>query len=89
MSSSPHVGNKKKDISILDEGPTQGLYCTALTAEKKYLIIFTKIRKKFCLSFHYNGANSYLFVNGAKFSVFNLSEIIKFKAKDFEIAAVP
>ena len=31
----------------------------------------------FCLSLHYNGANSYLFVNG--------TEIIKFKAKDSEI----
>ena len=30
---------------------------------------------------HYNGANSYLFVNG--------KEIIKFKAKDFEILATP
>ena len=30
---------------------------------------------------HYNGANSYLFVNG--------KEIIKFKAKDSEIAATP
>ena len=32
---------------------------------------------KFCLSLHYNGTNSYLFVNG--------TEIIKFKAKDSEI----
>ena len=30
---------------------------------------------------HYNGANSYLFVNG--------TEIVKFKAKDSEIAAYP
>ena len=30
---------------------------------------------------HYNGANSYLFVNG--------TEIIKFKAKDSEITAYP
>ena len=37
--------------------------------------------KKFCLSFHYNGASSYLFVNG--------TEIIKFKAKDSEIVATP
>ena len=37
--------------------------------------------KKFCLSFHYNGANSYLFVND--------TEIIKFKAKDSEIVATP
>ena len=37
--------------------------------------------KKFCLSLHYNGANSYLFVSG--------TEIIKFKAKDSEIVETP
>ena len=44
-----------------------------------YTISFTVAKKKFCLSLHYNGANSYLFVNGI--------EICKFKAKDFEIVA--
>ena len=38
-------------------------------------------KKKFYLSLHYNGANSYLFVNG--------TEIYKFKAKDSEIVASP
>ena len=38
-------------------------------------------KKKFCLSFHYNGANSYFFVNS--------KEIVKFKAKDSEIVASP
>ena len=46
-----------------------------------YSINFTEHNKKFCLSFHYDGANNYLFVNGTK--------IIKFKAKDFEIVATP
>ena len=62
MSSSVHVDNKKKDILILGEGPTQGVDGTTLTAEKKYSINFTENNKKFCLSLHYNGANSYLFV---------------------------
>ena len=44
-----------------------------------YLINFTEPSKKFCLSLHYNGANSYLFVNG--------KEIHKFRAKDSEIVA--
>ena len=48
---------------ILCKGPTQGLEHT-LTAEKMYSIDFTVTRKKFCLSLHYNGANSYLLVNG-------------------------
>ena len=46
-----------------------------------YSINFTVAKKKFCLSLHYNGANSYLFVND--------TEIIKFKAKDSEIVATP
>ena len=70
MSSSLHTDNKEKYILILGKGPTQGLEHT-LTAEKLYSINFTKENTKFCLSLHYNGANSYLFVNGI--------EIIKFK----------
>ena len=80
MSSSAHVDNNEKDILILGKGPTQGLEHT-LTAAKMYLINFTVTKKKFCLSLHYNGANSYLFVNG--------SEIYNFKAKDSEIVASP
>ena len=79
MSSSPHIDNKK-DILILGRGPTQGLEHT-LTAEKMYSINFTVTRNQFCLSLHYNGTNSYLFVNGA--------EIQRFKAKDSEIVASP
>ena len=65
MSSSAHIYNKKKNILLLGIGPTQGLEDT-LTAEKMYSINFTVINKKFCLSLHYNGANSYLFVNGTE-----------------------
>ena len=81
MSSSVHVDNKGKDILILGKGPTQGLGEHSLTAEKMYSINFTVTKKKFCLSLHYNGANSYLFVNG--------TEIHKFKAKNSDIVATP
>ena len=77
MSSSIHIDNKKKDILVLGRGPTQGLEST-LTAEKMYSINFT-VTKKNCLRLHYNGANSYLFVNG--------TEVYKFKVKDSEIVA--
>ena len=43
MSSSVHVDNKKKDILILGEGPTQGLYSITLTSEKLYSINFTDL----------------------------------------------
>ena len=46
-----------------------------------YLINFTVTKKKFCLSLHCNGGNSYLFVNSTK--------ICKFKAKDSAIVASP
>ena len=46
-----------------------------------YSISFTATKTTFCLSLHYNRANSYLFVNG--------TEIIEFKAKDSEIVATP
>ena len=77
-SSSAHIDNKKKDILILGKGPTQELEHT-LTAEKIYSINFTVTKNKFCLSLHYNGANSCLFVISTK--------IYKFKAKDSEIVA--
>ena len=46
-----------------------------------YSINFTVRKKKFCLSLHYKGANSYLFVNG--------TEIYKFNSEDSEIIATP
>ena len=79
MSFSTHSDNKKKGISLLGKGLTQGLGHT-LTAEKMQSINFT-VTKIFCLSLHYNGTNSYLFVSG--------TDIYKFKGKDFEIVASP
>ena len=80
MSSSPHLDNKKKYILVLGKGPTQGLENT-LTAEKLYSINFTENHEKFCVSLHYSGANSYLFVKG--------TEIIKITAKYSEIVETP
>ena len=71
MSISAHIDNKKKDIIVLGIAPTQGLEHT-LTAEKMYLINFNVTKRKFCLSLHYNGADSYLFVNGTEIYKFML-----------------
>ena len=71
---------RKKNILVFGIGPTQGLELT-LTAEKMYSINFTVTNKIIRLSLHYNGANSYLFVNG--------TQIYKFKAKDSEIVVGP
>ena len=50
---------------VLGKELTQGLEQT-LTAEKMYSVNFAVAKKKFCLSLHYNGVNSYLFVNGTE-----------------------
>ena len=60
MSLSPHIDNKKKYILLLGKRPTKELE-HRLTPEKLYSINFTKHNTKFCLSLHYNGANSNLF----------------------------
>ena len=44
MSSSIHIGNKKKDILVLGRGPTQGSE-SSLAAEKLYSINFTVTKK--------------------------------------------
>ena len=77
MSSSAHVNSKGKDIIILGERPTQGLDHTPLTTKAKYPINFTQLRKRFVLGLHYNGSNSFLFVNATK--------VYQFKAKTSEI----
>ena len=77
MSSSVHVDNKEKDILILFEGLLQGLDDTTLTAEAKYPISFTQSNRRFVLSLHYNGSDSFLFVDATK--------IYQFRAKDSQI----
>ena len=47
---------------------TQGLE-HRLSAEKMYSINFAENNKKFCLSLHYNGANSYLFATGTEINL--------------------
>ena len=66
LSLSVHFDNKGKYILILGEGPTQGLDDRTLTAEAKYPINFTQSGRSFVLSLHYNGSNSFLFVNSTK-----------------------
>ena len=57
MGSLSHIDNKKKDIWILTQGPTEGLE-HILTAEKLYSINVITESTKLCLSLYYNGANT-------------------------------
>ena len=58
-------------------GLTQGIHDTMIYAEKNFHRNFTDLGKKFVLSLHYSGDDSYLFVNGR--------EELKFKAKHGQI----
>ena len=73
----------------MGDGIVQGINDTTLYAEKLYSQVIrtlknklyklycTAVNKKFVLSLHYNGDDSYLFING--------KEELKFKAKDDQI----
>ena len=72
-----HANNKANNIYIMGDFLVQGINDTSSYAEKIYSQNFTAVNKKFVLSLHYNGDNSYLFVNG--------KEELKFKAQDDQI----
>ena len=81
MSNSVHAYNRANNILVLGKDFIQGINGTTIYAEEMYSTNFTVTNKKFCLSLHYNGDSSYLFVNG--------KAIISFKAKDSEIVPYP
>ena len=64
MSFSVHKTNRANHIYVMGTGLTQGIHDTTLHAEKNFYRNFTHPGKKFMLSLHYNGDDSYLFVNG-------------------------
>ena len=68
-----HANNKANNIFVMGDAFVQGINDTTLYAEKMYSQNFTQRSKKFVLSLHYNGDDSYLFVNG--------KQELKFKCK--------
>ena len=76
MKTSSYATNKKHHIYILGKSFTQGLqYGATIYAEYDYdKVNGSQVNVKFVLSVHYNGDNSYLFINGV--------QKIKFKAMD-------
>ena len=73
MSFSKHANNKANNIYVIGIDYVQKINDTKIYAEKMYYRNFTDPGKKFVLSLHCNGNNSYLFVNGR--------QELKFKAK--------
>ena len=78
MTNSKHANNKTIDVLVLGRGLIQKIDDTTIYAEKIYSPNFAIANKTFCVSLHYNGDDSYLFVNG--------KEVIKFKTKDQRIS---
>ena len=64
MSFSAHATNRANHIYLMGDGLTQGINDTTLYVEKNYWRNFTDPGKKFIISLHYNGDESYFFVNG-------------------------
>ena len=59
-----HANKKANNIFVMGDAFVQGINETTLYAGKMYSQNFTQPSRKFVLSLHYNGDNSYLFVNG-------------------------
>ena len=73
MSFSKHANNKANNIYVMGKDYVQKINDITIYAEKMYYRNFTDPGHKFVLSLHYNGDDSYLFVNGR--------QELKFKAK--------
>ena len=78
MSFSVHTTNRANHIYFMVKEFVQGINDTTIYAEKNFYRNFTDPGKKFMLSLHYNGNNSYLFVNGR--------QELKFKCKTDQIS---
>ena len=61
---SVHATNRAINIYLMGTGLTQGINDNTIYAEKNFYRKFTDFGKKFMLSLHYDGDDSYLFVNG-------------------------
>ena len=77
LGNSLHATNQTQSVLVLGHGLIQKINDSTIYAEKMYSPNFTADNKMFCLGLHYNGDNSYLFVNG--------KEVTKFKAKNSEL----
>ena len=77
MSFSKHANNKANNIYVIGKDYITKINDTTIYAEKMFYRNFADLGKIFILSLHYNGDNSYLFVNGR--------EELKFKTKTDQI----
>ena len=81
LSNSRHANNKTKHVLVLGREFIQKINDTTIYVEEMNSPNFTVDNKIFCLILHYNGENSYLFVNG--------KQVVNFKAKNSELIKHP
>ena len=81
LSKKVHSSNKPSNILVLGKSIVQELNGKTLYAEEMYPVNFTVTDKNFCLSLHYDGSVSRLFVNGKRKALFT--------TKDSEISPCP
>ena len=77
MSLSKHANNKANNIYVMGKDYVQKINDTTIYAEKMYYRNFTYLGKKFMLSLHYNGDDSYLFVSSRQELKFKTKKIKK------------
>ena len=77
MNFSVHKTKRANHIYVMGTGLTQGIHDTTLYAEKNFYRNVTDPGKKFMLSLHYNGDDSYLLVKSR--------QELKFKCKTDEL----
>ena len=77
MINSRRKTNKAQSVLILGHGLIQKINDTIIYSDKIYSPNFTVDNKILCLSLHYNGDNSYLFIND--------KSVTNFKAKNSDL----
>ena len=88
MSGSVHASNKTKAFLVLGRDLIQLIENTTIYTEKTYSPNFSAENKIFVLSLHYNGNNSFLFVNGQKFTQFKAKDDVFNNAKVLTLGAI-
>ena len=81
LSNSSHINNKTEHVLVLRRDFLQKINDTTIYAEKMHSPNFTVDNKMFGLRLHYNGDNSYLFVNE--------QQVINLKAKNSGLIKYP
>ena len=88
MSGSVHASNKTQDFLVLGRGLIQLIENTTIYTEKTYYPNVSAENRILVLSLHYNGDNSFLFVNGQKVTQLKVKDSVFNNARVLTLGAV-